>query len=70
MYIALAAVLFMRALAGFGFPLFSPYMYRGLGYGKGDTVLAAFAIAVGIPAYVASLAGTEDEFELTTSHFR
>ncbi|TCD61154.1 hypothetical protein EIP91_008834 [Steccherinum ochraceum] len=47
---ALAAVMFIRALAGFGFPLFSPYMYSALGYGKGDTILAAFAIAVGCPA--------------------
>ena len=27
-------------------------MYNALGYGKGDTILACFAIAVGIPAYV------------------
>lgn len=50
--VALAAVLFFRAVAGFGFPLFSPYMYAALGYGKGDTILAAFAIVVGCPAYV------------------
>ncbi|KAH8077745.1 MFS polyamine transporter [Cristinia sonorae] len=47
---ALAAVLFFRAMAGFGFPLFSPYMYSALGYGNGDTILACFAIIVGIPA--------------------
>jgi len=49
---ALAAVACLRSLAGFGFPLFAPTMYKALGYGKGDTVLAAFAIAVGCPAYV------------------
>ena len=43
---------FLRSLAGFGFPLFAPAMYNALGYGKGDTILACFAIAVGIPAYV------------------
>ncbi|GBE84877.1 MFS polyamine transporter [Sparassis latifolia] len=47
---ALAAVTFLRSLAGFGFPLFAPAMYHALGYGKGDTILAAFAIAVGCPA--------------------
>ena len=43
---------FLRSLAGFGFPLFAPAMYNALGYGKGDTILACFAIAVGIPSYV------------------
>ncbi|KAL5480633.1 hypothetical protein ACEPAI_1904 [Sanghuangporus weigelae] len=47
---ALAAVSFLRSLAGFGFPLFAPAMYSALGYGKGDTILAAFAIAIGCPA--------------------
>ena len=47
---ALAAVAFLRSLAGFGFPLFAPAMYNALGYGKGDTILAAFAIVVGCPA--------------------
>ncbi|KAI9001557.1 MFS polyamine transporter [Trametes punicea] len=47
---ALAAVAFLRAMAGFGFPLFAPAMYKALGYGKGDTILACVAIAVGIPA--------------------
>jgi len=40
----------MRSLAGFGFPLFAPTMYNALGYGKGDTILAAAAIALGCPA--------------------
>ncbi|EIW57767.1 MFS polyamine transporter [Trametes versicolor FP-101664 SS1] len=47
---ALAAATFFRSLAGFGFPLFAPAMYKALGYGKGDTILACFAIAVGVPA--------------------
>ncbi|KAF8623256.1 hypothetical protein AX17_007502 [Amanita inopinata Kibby_2008] len=47
---ALAAVSFMRSLAGFGFPLFAPAMYKALGYGKGDTILACVAIALGCPA--------------------
>lgn len=29
-------------------------MYSALGYGVGDTILAAFAIVVGPPAYVHS----------------
>jgi len=47
---ALAAATFLRSLAGFGFPLFAPTMYSALGYGKGDTILAAAAIALGCPA--------------------
>ena len=47
---ALAAVTLLRSLAGFGFPLFAPAMYDALGYGKGDTILAVFAIVVGCPA--------------------
>ncbi|KAF8588992.1 MFS polyamine transporter [Ramaria rubella] len=47
---ALGAVSFLRSLAGFGFPLFAPAMYNALGYGKGDTILAAFAIGIGCPA--------------------
>lgn len=42
----------LRSLAGFAFPLFGTVMYQSLGYGKGDTVLAAVAILVGCPAYV------------------
>ncbi|KAI0703412.1 MFS polyamine transporter [Cytidiella melzeri] len=47
---ALAAVTFFRSCAGFGFPLFAPAMYKALGYGKGDSILAAVAIVVGCPA--------------------
>jgi len=49
---ALATASFLRSLAGFGFPLFAPTMYDALGYGKGDTILAAVAIALGCPACV------------------
>ncbi|KDQ32342.1 hypothetical protein PLEOSDRAFT_1034659 [Pleurotus ostreatus PC15] len=47
---ALTAVSFLRSVAGFGFPLFAPEMYKALGFGKGDTILAAVAIAIGCPA--------------------
>jgi hypothetical protein len=49
---ALAVVAFLRSLAGFGFPLFAPSLYNALGYGKGNTILAVVAIAVGCPACV------------------
>ena len=49
---ALAAVACLRSLAGFGFPLFAPSMYKALGFGKGDTVLAVVAIVIGCPACV------------------
>ena len=48
--LALAAVTCFRSFAGFGFPLFAPYMYDALGYGKGDTILAAFFLGFCIPA--------------------
>lgn len=47
---AVGAATVLRSLAGFGFPLFAPAMYKALGYGKGGTVLAAFAIVIGWPA--------------------
>ena len=47
---ALAAVGTLRSLAGFGFPLFAPAMYKSLGYGKGNTVLFSIAVAIGCPA--------------------
>ncbi|EKM53500.1 uncharacterized protein PHACADRAFT_259918 [Phanerochaete carnosa HHB-10118-sp] len=49
---ALASVTCLRSLAGFGFPLFAPYMYKALGFGKGDTILAAFCLVVGSPALI------------------
>ena len=47
---AQAAAVFFRSLCAFGFPLFAPKMYAALGYGKGDTILAAVAIALGFPS--------------------
>ncbi|KAJ5151681.1 hypothetical protein N7492_009976 [Penicillium capsulatum] len=47
---ALAAGAFLRSLAGFGFPLFAPYMYQALHYGWGNSLLAFVAIVIGIPA--------------------
>lgn len=50
--LALAAVFFLRSIAGFGFPIFAPEMFRSLGYGPGNTVLAAVAFVIGVPACV------------------
>ncbi|KAJ3904032.1 MFS polyamine transporter [Lentinula edodes] len=47
---ALASISCLRSLAGFGFPLFAPAMYNAIGFGKGDTILAAVSIAIGLPA--------------------
>ncbi|KAI9037722.1 putative phenol monooxygenase [Aspergillus affinis] len=47
---ALATAAFLRSLAGFGFPLFAPYMYDGLNYGWGNSLLAFVSLALGIPA--------------------
>jgi MFS family permease len=47
---AMAACALLRSLAGFGFPLFAPYLYKDLGYGWGTSVLAFISIGVGIPA--------------------
>ena len=47
---ALAAVSCLRSFAGFGFPLFAPKLWDGLGYGVGGTVLAAVAVVIGCPA--------------------
>lgn len=49
---AVGAATVMRSLAGFGFPLFAPEMYKALGYGKGGTILAVAAIVIGWPAPV------------------
>ena len=45
-----AAGTFLRSLAGFGFPLFAPYMYDSLGYGWGNSLLALIALSLGVPA--------------------
>ena len=42
----------LHSIASFGFPLFAPAMFEALGYGKGDTVLAAFFLGLGCPALV------------------
>ncbi|PHH85048.1 hypothetical protein CDD83_986 [Cordyceps sp. RAO-2017] len=47
---AVGVITVLRSLAGFGFPLFAPYMYESLGYGNGGTVLAACAVAIGWPS--------------------
>ncbi|KAI1344548.1 major facilitator superfamily domain-containing protein [Xylariaceae sp. FL0016] len=46
----LAAIVVLRSLAGFAFPLFAPYLFSGLGYGWGTSVLAFMSIALGVPA--------------------
>jgi hypothetical protein len=46
---ALAAVVVLRSLAGFGFPLFAPYLFQRLDYGWGSTLLALLAIGIGLP---------------------
>ncbi|THV00271.1 MFS polyamine transporter [Dendrothele bispora CBS 962.96] len=47
---ALAAVSCLRSFAGFGFPLFAPTMYDHLGFGVGNSILAAVSIGIGVPA--------------------
>lgn len=45
----IASITVLRSLAGFGFPLFAPYMYAALDYGWGNSVLAFTAICLGLP---------------------
>ena len=47
---AIGAVTVLRSLAGFGFPLFAPYMYNALDYGWGNSLLGFLAVGIGIPA--------------------
>lgn len=47
---ATAASQFIRSLTAFAFPLSAPYMYRALGYGWGNTIVALISLAVGSPA--------------------
>jgi len=49
---AIAGATVLRSLAGFGFPLFAPYMYRALHYGWGNSLLGFIAIGLGWPAPV------------------
>lgn len=46
----IAAATVLRSLAGFGFPLFAPAMYKALDYGWGDSLLGFVALGVGVPA--------------------
>lgn len=47
---AVGAATVLRSLAGFGFPLFAPYLYAKLQYGWGNSLLGFIGIAIGIPA--------------------
>ena len=47
---AIAGATVLRSLAGFGFPLFSPYLYTALGYGWGNSLLGFLGVVLGIPA--------------------
>lgn len=47
---AAAGAVFVRSLAGFGFPLFAPYLFDRLDYGWGNSLLAFIALAIGLPA--------------------
>lgn len=47
---AVGAATVLRSLAGFGFPLFAPYMYAKLDYGWGNSLLAFIGIGLGFPA--------------------
>ena len=47
---AIAATTVLRSLGGFAFPLFAAAMYRGLGYGWGNSVLGFVGLAIGFPA--------------------
>lgn len=50
---AMSAVITLRSLAGFGFPLFAPSLYDALGYGWGNSLLGFIALGVGVPAPIA-----------------
>ena len=47
---AVAAVAVVRYTCGAVFPLFGPALFRDLGYGVGNSILGAIAIALGWPA--------------------
>lgn len=49
---AVSTNLVTRSLAGAFFPLFAPYLFRDLGFGRGSTVLAGSFLAVGSAAIV------------------
>lgn len=39
----------LKGLFEFGFPLLGPPLYRGLGLGVGNTILALLTLAIGVP---------------------
>ncbi|KAF2680179.1 MFS multidrug transporter [Lentithecium fluviatile CBS 122367] len=45
-----AASMLPRNVFAFAFPIFAPRLYASLGYGIGNTVLAAVAVVLGVPA--------------------
>ena len=45
----MAAVTVLKSLAGFAFPLFGPVMYRKLGWGWGNTLMALISVFLGVP---------------------
>ncbi|EXJ95583.1 hypothetical protein A1O1_00705 [Capronia coronata CBS 617.96] len=47
---AIGAAVVLRSLAGFGFPLFAPYLYNALHLDWGNSLLGFIAIGLGIPA--------------------
>ncbi|KAK7525828.1 MFS multidrug transporter-like protein [Phyllosticta citriasiana] len=47
---AISAAAVLRSLAGFGFPLFAPYLYQALDMGWGNSLLAFLGLALGVPA--------------------
>lgn len=47
---ALAATSFLRAICGFAFPLFAPYMYDALHFGWGNSLLGFISLGLGILA--------------------
>ncbi|KAI0016892.1 MFS general substrate transporter [Xylariomycetidae sp. FL0641] len=49
---ASAASQFLRSVTGFAFPIFAPAMYKALGYGWGNSILAFTFIVLGWPAPV------------------
>lgn len=46
---AVGTTAIVRSLTGFGFPLFAPAMYKSLGWGWGNSVLAFAALGIGYP---------------------
>lgn len=49
---AVSALTFVRSIIGSTFPLFTPCLFRDLGYGWGCTLLAGISVLFGLPAPV------------------